>query len=76
MAKLVPYHEAIRDKFSPAVAVVSDAAVQEACQSNGLSLVDILRACSVNATVWPSGEHVKSLPAPSAHFLMLCITSC
>lgn len=60
MAKLVPYHEEVRERCSPGVAVVSDTAVQASCSANGLSLVDILRACSVNATVLPSGKNANS----------------
>jgi hypothetical protein len=55
MVEQKPYHEVVKERFAPSVVVVSDAGVQAACAASGLSLVDILRACSVDASVGPQG---------------------
>jgi hypothetical protein len=72
MAAQPPFHIEIRDRFTPAVAVLSDAGVQSSCRSNGLGLVDILRACSVNATVGPQGSHIYLLYMPLFHACAPC----
>lgn len=55
MSVHLPFHEEVRQRFTPSVAVLSDTGVHSSCVANGLGLVDILRASSVDANVGPQG---------------------
>lgn len=55
-----PFHAEIRERYTPGVVVLSDAGVQQTCRESGLSFVDILRACSVDASVGPQGALPRS----------------
>lgn len=46
----------IKSRFTPVIAVQASDDVQATCSKNGLTLVDLLRACSEGAGVGSQGE--------------------
>ena len=57
MTEGVTFSRLVKSRFTPVIAVQASAEVQGTCSKNGLTFVDLLRACSEGAGVGSQGAN-------------------
>lgn len=58
MTEGAAFSRLVKSRFTPVIAVQASADVQAACSKNGVTFVDLLRACSEGAGVGSQGMNI------------------